>query len=218
MLQPDTLQFLLDLNVNNNKTWFDANRKRFEAAKKDVEQLVGEILIGCANFEPALIDFKAKDCVFRIYRDVRFSKDKTPYKNNMGAWFNKGGKKAAHAGYYLHSEPGNSMLAGGMYMPESEQLRNVRQEIDYNTEEFKNILNNTKFKKTFGELNDYKLKTTPKGYTKDHPEIETLKQTSFVVSRKVTDAELLDKKFASKAVEVFETLHPFNAFLNRVMG
>lgn len=217
MLQPDTLQYLRELNTNNNKAWFDANKKRFEAAKKDVEHLVAELLAGAAKFEPALVDFKSKDCVFRIYRDVRFSKDKTPYKNNMGAWFNKGGKKSPHAGYYLHIEPGNSFLAGGMYMPESEQLKNVRQEIDYNTSEFNAILNNTKFKKTFGNLDDYKLKTTPKGYAKDHPEIETLKQTSFVVSRKVTDEELLDKKFATKAVEVFETLHPLNAFLNRVL-
>ena len=110
MLQPDTLQYLRELNANNNKAWFDANKKRFEAAKKDVEQLVAELLAGSAKFEPALADFKAKDCVFRIYRDVRFSKDKTPYKNNMGAWFNKGGKKSPHAGYYLHIEPGNSFF------------------------------------------------------------------------------------------------------------
>lgn len=102
-------------------------------------------------------------------------------------------------------------------MPESEHLKAVRQEIDYNTEEFKGILGNAKFKKTFGDLDDYKLKTTPKGYTKEHPEIETLKQTSFVVSHKITDKELLDKKFATKAVEVFETLHPLNAFLNRIL-
>lgn len=217
MLQLDTLQYLRELNANNNKTWFDANKKRFETAKKDVEQLVTELLAGCAKFEPALADYKAKDCVFRIYRDVRFAKDKTPYKNNMGAWFNKGGKKAPHAGYYLHIEPGNSFLAGGMYMPESEQLKSVRQEIDYNTEEFNGIIANAKFKKTFGELDDHKLKTTPKGYDKTHPEIETLKQTSFVVSHKISDEELLDKKFVAKAIATFETLHPFNAFLNRVL-
>jgi uncharacterized protein (TIGR02453 family) len=100
-------------------------------------------------------------------------------------------------------------------MPESAILKNVRQEIDYNADEFKGILNNPKFKKTFGGLNDYKLKTTPKGYDKEHPEIELLKHTSFVVSHKVSDAELSDPKFAQKAVEVFQTLHPFNTFLNR---
>lgn len=217
MLSPDTLQFLRELAENNNKPWFDASKKRYEAAKKDVEGLVAELMQGVAKFEPAVADYKAKDAVFRIYRDVRFSKDKTPYKTNMGAWFNKGGKKAAHAGYYLHIEPGNSFVAGGMYMPESAILKNVRQEIDYNTEEFNGILNNAKFKKTFGGLDDYKLKTTPKGYDKEHPEIETLKQTSFVVSRKVTDKELLSKDFAAAAIADFETLYSLNAFLNRVM-
>lgn len=217
MLQPATLQFLKDLTENNNKPWFDANKKRLEAAKKDVEQLVSEILMGSAAFEPAAGTYKAKDCVFRIYRDVRFSKDKTPYKTNMGCWFSKGGKKSPHAGYYLHIEPGKSFLAGGIYMPESAVLKNVRQEIDYNTKEFNAILSNAKFKKTFGGLDDYKLKTTPKGYGKDHPEIDTLKQTSFVVSRQVSDEELLDKNFAAQAVEVFKTLHPLNTFLNRVM-
>ncbi len=215
MLQPDTLQFLRDLTAHNDKPWFEANKPRYETAKKNVEDIVTKILEGCAAFEPALADLKAKQCVFRIYRDVRFSKNKDPYKNNMGAWFNKGGKKAPFAGYYLHIEPGNSFLAGGLYMPESAILKNVRQEIDYNADEFKGILSSPKFKKTFGGLTDHKLKTTPKGYDKEHPEIETLKQTSFVVSKQFTDNELLDAKFAQKAVEVFQTLHPFNTFLNR---
>lgn len=215
MLQKDTLQFLSDLASHNDKPWFEENKKRYEAAKKDIEALVGEVLIGSTAFEPALADLKPKQCVFRIYRDVRFSKNKDPYKTNMGAWFNKGGKKAAFAGYYIHIEPGSSFLAGGLYMPESAILKNVRQEIDYNAEEFKAILNNAKFKKTFGGLADHKLKTTPKGYDKDNPEIELLRHTSFVVSHKVSDEELLKPGFAKKAVEVFETLHPFNVFLNR---
>lgn len=215
MLQPDTLQFLRDLIAHNDRAWFEDNKKRYETAKKNVEEVVAEILIGCTAFEPALADLKAKQCVFRIYRDVRFSKNKDPYKNNMGGWFSKGGKKSPLAGYYLHIQPGESFLAGGLYMPESTILKNVRQEIDYNADEFKGILSGPKFKKTFGSLADHKLKTTPKGYDKENPEIELLRHTSFVVSHKVTDAELLDPKFAQKAVEVFTTLHPFNTFLNR---
>ncbi len=215
MVKPDTLQFLRELTENNNRPWFEDNKKRYEAAKNDVEALVGEVLVGCSVFEPTLAELKAKQCVFRIYRDVRFSKNKDPYKNNMGAWFNKGGKKASFAGYYLHIQPGSSFLAGGLYMPESKILKNIRQEIDYNADEFKAILNNPKFKKVFGGLDDHKLKTTPKGYDKENPEIELLRHTSFVVSHKVSDEELLDTKFAQKAVEVFKTLHPFNTFLNR---
>lgn len=215
MVKPDTLQFLRELTENNNRPWFEDNKKRYEAAKNDVEALVGEVLVGCSVFEPTLAELKAKQCVFRIYRDVRFSKNKDPYKNNMGAWFNKGGKKAPFAGYYLHIQPGSSFLAGGLYMPESKILKNIRQEIDYNADEFKAILNNPKFKKVFGGLDDHKLKTTPKGYDKENPEIELLRHTSFVVSHKVSDEELLDTKFAQKAVEVFKTLHPFNTFLNR---
>ncbi len=215
MLQPDTLQFLRDLEDHNDRPWFEENKKRYEIAKKDVETLVDEVLIGCAAFEPAVADLKAKQCVFRIYRDVRFSKNKAPYKNNMGAWFSKGGKKAPFAGYYLHIQPGASFLAGGLYMPESKILKNIRQEIDYNADEFKAILNAPKFKKAFGGLDEHKLKTTPKGYDKENPEIELLRHTSFVVSHKVSDEEVLAGKFAQKAVEVFETLHPFNTFLNR---
>lgn len=218
MLKQSTLDFLSNLAQNNHRDWFMANKKAYEAAKLDFEKTVQGIIDGVGAFDIDIKPLKAKDCVFRIYRDVRFAKDKSPYKTNFGAGMAKGGKKMSFAGYYFHLEPGRSMLGGGMYMPEAPVLNAIRQEIDYNTEEFKSILNGKKFKDYFGGLEDMKLKTAPKNYAKDHPEIELLKHTSFVVMHGLTDKELTAPDLVEKAVDVFRTLKPMNDFANRVMA
>jgi uncharacterized protein (TIGR02453 family) len=159
---------------------------------------------------------EAKDCVFRINRDIRFSNDKTPYKTNLGASISPGGKKSLSAGYYFHLQPGASFLAGGMWQPPAPQLSAVRQEIDYNTPEFKKIINNKDFKKYFGALSDEdKVKTAPKGYDKTHPEIEILKLKSFIVVHDLKDKEVLSKDFLQHATAVFKALHPLDLFLRR---
>src|SRR5882757_3698731 len=117
MLQKSTLAFLKAIKTNNNKEWFDKNKDKYLAAKEDVESLIGEVIKSFSTFDKSLADLKPKDCVFRIYRDVRFAKDKRPYKTNLGASINAGGKKAEVAGYYIHFEPGQSMIAGGRWMP-----------------------------------------------------------------------------------------------------
>ena len=157
-----------------------------------------------------------KKLTFRIYRDVRFSKDKRPYKTNFGASFSPAGKGMGKPGYYLHIEPGNkSFVAGGLFMPEPENLSKVRQEIDYNSTGFGKILSDKKFKKTFPKgLDDFdKLKTAPKGYPKDHPQLDWLKHKSFIVSHPFTDKEVADKKFIKKVAECCKSLKPLNDFL-----
>lgn len=215
MISKDTLAFLEELKLNNDKDWFDANRKRYQTAKKDVEGFLVKLIASLAEFDSGLIDLKPKECVFRIFRDVRFSKDKRPYKTNMGAYMSRGGRKSPYAGYYLHIEPGNNFLAAGVWMPPGEVLKNIRQEIDYNADEFKAILNKPSFKKVFPTLEGEKLKTAPRDYPKDHPEIEFLKHKSYLVMTPLKDKDLTDKGFIDKATKLYQEAKPLNDFINR---
>lgn len=192
MLQPSTIKFIKDLKKNNNKPWFDTNRKKYEAAK---------------------------DCIFRINRDIRFSKDKSPYKTNMGAYINPGGKKINTPGYYFHCEPGGSFAAGGLYVPEPAVLAKVRQEIDYSFDEWKKIINDKTFKKYFTKVDGIEvLSRPPKGYTVDNPAIEFLKMKSYIVSRPLADTELTDKKLLKEVAKTFDAMKPMIDFLNKGMN
>jgi len=216
MVQPATLSFLEKLSRNNNKTWFDAHRDDYAAAKEDFETLVGGVLEALGGQEPMFKEQKAKDCIFRIFRDVRFGKDKTPYKAHFGAFFSKGGRKFPGAGYYLHIEPGGKSFAGGgLWVPEAPLLKAVRQEIDYNFADFKGIVENKKFKKVFSQINGEQLKKLPQGYTEDNAAIEYLKMKSFTVSHPLSDADVAGKGMAKKTMEVFNEMRPFINFLNR---
>jgi len=207
--------FLKQLKTNNNKDWFDANKDRYLEAKEEYEGFVDQVINGIRKFDKKIGgDITAKKCVFRIYKDVRFSKDKTPYKTNMGASINPGGKKDLTAGYYLHCEPGNSFLAGGVYMPEPEMLQNIRQEIDYNSKPLLKILASASFKKYFKGLDEEgKLKTAPKGYEKDHPLIDILKNRHFIVSHPISDKQMNDPGAVKYITDVFKSMYPFLEFL-----
>jgi len=221
MLQTSTLQFLKQLKKNNNKEWFDANRKQYEAAKADFTALVQNVIDDFCKTDTSLASLSAKNCMFRINRDIRFSKDKSPYKTNFGASINTGGKKSLKAGYYLHIEPGQSFIGGGVYDPFPDVLKKVRQEVDYNFEEFKNIINNKKFKTVYakGLSKDGELSLTrpPKGYDENNPAIEYIKLKSFIAIAPLTDVQLTDKKFASIVIKAFEALHPLIVFLNNAL-
>ena len=218
MLQPATITFLEKLAKNNDKQWFDKHRDDYQLAKEDYELFVSEVLEGLAVAEPVFKEQVAKNCVFRIFRDVRFSKDNTPYKAHFGAFFSKGGRKYPGAGYYFHLEPGGKSFAGGgLWVPEAPLLKAVRQEIDYNFEEFKKIVDDKKFKKVFGSVNGEQLKTLPQGYTIDNPAIEYLKMKSFTVSCNIKDEDIAGKGLAKKVNEVFTTMRPFVDFLNKAV-
>ncbi len=219
MLKAGTITFLRELFDNNNKQWFDKHRDEYQAAKEDYELFIGEVLEGLATSEPGFKEQLAKDCIFRIFRDVRFSKDKTPYKPNFGAFFSKGGRKYPGAGYYFHLEPGGKSFAGGgLWMPEAPLLKAVRQEVDYNFDEFKKIVEDKKFKKLFGMVSGEQLKKVPQGYTDDNPAIEYLKLKSFTVSYNIADEDISGKALVKKALEVFTAMRPFIDFLNRSVG
>ena len=220
MLQPTTIQFLKALKKNNHKEWFDANRKQYEAAKDDFAQLVKAVIDQFGKTDASIAALLPKDCMFRINRDVRFSKDKSPYKTNFGASINRGGKKSVLAGYYFHCEPGGSesFVGGGLWMPEADQLKKIRQEIDYSFADFKAIIANPKFSAVYKDLqqsDDVKLTREPKGYEKDNPAIEYIKLKSFVALQPLTDEELTSKHLVQTITTAFEALQPLVVFLNR---
>jgi uncharacterized protein (TIGR02453 family) len=213
-----SLAFLKDLERNNNRDWFNANKNRYEASKTELAELVSLVLERAPLFEPGLAGQSPKDSIFRIYRDTRFSPNKTPYKNNIGAWLVKGGRKSPLAGYYIHIQPGNSFLAGGIWMPEVAALQLIRQELHFNHEVFRSIVNATKFKRIFKQMDDHQLKTIPKGYEKSDPAIDLLRYKSFVVSLKLEEDQLADVSALSKEiVGVFTAMSPFVQFLNNAL-
>ena len=211
--------FLNELSANNTKEWFDLNRDRYQEIKKQFEKDVELIIEGIAEFDPDVTMCVPKKSIFRLHRDVRFSKNKQPYKTNMGAAIAKDGRKSGHAGYYLHIEPnGQTMVGGGMYCPESAILQKVRQEIDYCGDEFKKIVEDVNFTSTFGSLwRGDRLKTAPKGYPKDHENIEILKNKSFVAMGTISDKDALTTDMVKLVVERSKLIYPLNQFLNRAM-
>ncbi len=217
MIQATTLTFLKALSRHNNRDWFEAHKAQYIEAKADFENFISQVIVQLSKTEPRYKDLEAKRCIFRIYRDVRFSKDKSPYKTHFGAYFNPGTKASELAGLYIHICPGKSFIGGGRYMPDAASLRKIRQEIDYNTDEFKKIINNKKFKKQFSSLEDIKLKTAPRDYPKDHPDIELLKYTSFIVSKPLTDATVTGKQLMKEVTTTFSTMKPLLDFLNRAL-
>jgi uncharacterized protein (TIGR02453 family) len=217
MISKESVQFLVDLSANNNKPWFDLNRKRYEVMKADYIGLAEKILTGMRPHEPGLEFVTPKDCTFRINRDIRFSKDKSPYKTNLGIALHPGGKRMASAAYYLHIERGNSFLGGGLWMPEPAILAKVRKEIHYFFDDLKEILGEKKFKSTYGDLSDAegKLARPPKGYEADNPAIEYLKLKSFTVGRSIADKHIIDPSYVNQVLEDFRTIQPLLAFINR---
>ena len=211
--------FLKAIAKNNNRQWFEKSKPKYLEAKTLFDDFVEALHKELLKFDESLAGLNPRKLAFRIYRDVRFSKDKRPYKVNMGAGLSAHGKMEQEPGYYIHIEPGKSFIAGGFYMPNPENLAKIRQEIDYNTKDFLKILNDKKFKKYFTGLDDFdKLKTAPKGYPKDHPHIDLLKNKRFIVTHYFTDKEVLDKKFVKTAAEVAKAIKPLNDFLLNAIG
>ena len=209
------LDFLKKLKKNNTKEWFDKNKKEYDTLRAEWVLFVEDAIKQIAKFDPEYATVEAKKCIFRINRDVRFSKDKSPYKTNFGASINKGGKNSPTGGYYLHFEPGNCFIAGGMYMPDAEILGKVRQEIDYNLKEFTKIVEHKEFKKYFGTLGGEKLSRPPKGFDIDNPALEFLKHKSFLAFHKVDDKTALGKDYNKYVTSVFKAMKPMCDFLNR---
>ena len=218
IIQKSTLQFLKELVEHNTREWFNEQKSRYEAARKNYSLFLDELLLEVQQFEPAARGQKGKDLLFRIYRDVRFSNDKRPYKDHFGAYIAEGGRKSVYPGYYLHLASDNrSFVAGGLWMPPADQLKAVRQEIDYNLEAFKEIVEAPAFRKKFGDLQGEQLKTTPKGYDKGNPAISYLRHKSWNAIMPLPDAVVLQDDFLQVVVEAMQALKPLNDFLMHPM-
>jgi uncharacterized protein (TIGR02453 family) len=220
MIQQPTLDFLSDLAENNNRDWFMANKSRYDAARENVIEFTSGLIKLMHQIDPALSpDMEGKKCVMRIYRDIRFSKNKTPYKNNFGISLPTNGTKLGGAEYYLHLQPGKSFIAGGYWMPEANHLKAIRQEIDYNGHDLKAIIDAPEFVELFGDFrNQDKLKSLPRDYTADNENIELIKLKSFIVMHNLTDKEIKSPKAADTIAALCSKIYPLNVFLRNAIN
>ncbi len=218
MISKSTLSFLRDLKKNNNKAWFDEHRERYAQERASFIEFTAEMLKRIAVFDPTIADLEPARCIFRINRDVRFSKDKSPYKSHLAFSITRGGKRTPFAGYYLHLEPGSIFAGGGIYAPEPALLKAVRDEIYFCFDEFDQILKEKAFKKQFGGLSELeKLKTSPKGYESGNPALPYLANKHFVVSASISDTVVTEAKFGEQLENLFRIQKPFIDFLNRAI-
>ncbi|RVU01557.1 DUF2461 domain-containing protein [Mucilaginibacter limnophilus] len=220
MITKETLQFLKDIKENNNRDWFMANKQRHDDARANVIDFAAEVVKLLSKVDPKVKeDTDVRKCVLRIYRDIRFSPDKTPYKRNFGISVlqNPGGGRGPE--YYIQIEPGKSFVAGGYWMPESAHVKAIRQEIDYNADELKQIIDAPEFVKLFGNFRDQdKLKTLPRDYSADNENIDLLKLKSYIAVHQLKDDELLKKDSAAKVAEICSKIYPLNVFLNNALS
>ena len=206
-------QFLNDLKNHNNREWMQDNRQLYLESKEEVRDLIQKLINEISQFDSGILGLQPKDCMFRINRDIRFSHNKDPYKNNFGAAITAGGRKTGNPSYYLHIAPEKSFFAGGMYMPSAGRLKKIRQEIDYNASELKAILWGDTFYKTFGDIRGQALKTCPRGYSSDHPDIMLLRLKSFLVKKDLTDRSFHSPHYFSRLISLSEMIYPFNKYL-----
>jgi uncharacterized protein (TIGR02453 family) len=207
------LHFLSNLSLNNERTWFEGHKGAFEKARLTFEKLVDELIRRLSAFEETT-GLTAKDCVMRIYRDIRFSKDKTPYKTWMAALIAPGGRRSGQCGYGLHLGPNNTMAGGGLWEPRPEQLALFRQAIDRDSRAFSDLIEAPEFVRTFGGLRGEKLKGAPRGYAKDHPAAEMLKLKEVYVVRSFPDRAVIADDFVDQLVATFRVMKPFLDYLN----
>lgn len=211
------LRFLEDLSQHNNKAWFDQNRPAYETARDTFERFVSDLIDELKAFDN-LQGVSARDCIFRINRDLRFSKDKTPYKTNLSASIAPGGRKSARLGYYVSIAPqGQSLVAGGLHMPTTQQLTRFRHAIDRDAAAFKEIIQAEDFMEAFGAVQGERLKTAPQGYDRAHPDIELLQLKQATVLHYFTDNEVIGRAFLGQVVSVCRAMKPFVDYLNDIM-
>jgi uncharacterized protein (TIGR02453 family) len=214
-ISKESFKFLKDLAKNNNREWFNENKNLYLEAQEDVLLFLEKLIEDISVFDEEILKISAKKALFRIYRDVRFSLDKSPYKTHFGAGlgFGKGGRTS---GYYLHIEPENSFIAGGVYMPEKDILKKIRTNISENPDEFLKIINDKNFKKTFTELSqEDKLKRIPQGFENENPMVDYLKLKSFVVRYSLKDKDFMQTSSTDKIAEICQKIKPLNDFIER---
>lgn len=217
MIEQSTLDFLTDLKQNNDRQWFNDHKNDYNSALANFTDMVAMLLHNISGFDDNLIGVLPKECLFRIYRDVRFSKDKSPYKTWFSASMNSGGRKGLWPGYYIHIEPGNIYLGGGIWHPSKEALQNIREYIVDHYREFEKIVLGKTFKNHFGKLSGEQLKTAPKGFPKDHPQIKWLRYKDFLASCENNDVDLTSEKIITNFTTDYKAMFPFIQFLHRAI-
>jgi len=217
-IEPFVFDFLTELEQNNNRDWFQQNKNCYDAALENVQDFVTQLIAGISVFDASVSSLSAKDCIFRIYKDVRFSHDKTPYKTHFGTYIAPGGRKGGNAGYYIHIQDNSSFLVGGLWVIDPSILKKVREEIYYAPEELVGILENNTFKSTFGALSEeYNLKKAPKNYPIDFQHIHLLKYRHYCVEKAVSNVEVTAKDFFEKCLQILEVSAPLVKYMNKVV-
>lgn len=218
MIEKSTLKFLQELEQNNNRDWFQANKRSFEAAQDNVTAFAGYLIGEIGKFDPAVSGIDPKRCVFRIYRDIRFSKDKSPYKTNLGAYISPGGRKSMQPGYYIHIQPGQCFIAAGKHMPGASELLKIRTTIANDPKAFKAIVEKRSFVENFGELHGERLSRPPKGFSDDSPVIEYLKLKSYTVAKDYRNNKLITSvEFPKAIVKDLKAVFPLVDYLRRAL-
>lgn len=212
----NVLQFLSELTINNNREWFAENKVRYDRLRLEFEQLGRDLILEISKFDDEIKHVEAKDCVFRIYRDTRFSHDKTPYKTHMGIFIaSAGGRKSQRGGYYLHLDPAGSFMAAGVWCPDANLLKALRQSVYDNIDELNEIRFNPDFAKYFSSFfEDDKLKTVPRGFPKDFADAELLKLKHYMVNYKLDESILGSDDFVARVADILRCAYPLNQFLN----
>ena len=214
----EILEFLKDLEANNNRDWFEKNRQRYEQTRKEFMTFTGMMINEIRKFDDELPLLNPKDCVFRIFREVRFSNDKSPYKTNYGSYMARGGFKAGFAGYYFHLSPEECFQSGGIYMPPPDHLQAIRQEIYYRPEDYLALINDANFKKICTDEYFDSLKTAPKGYPKDWEYIDLLKPRNYAFGHHLRREEITSEDLLTNLIERFKIISPLNRYLNRAIA
>lgn len=210
-----SLEFLKALKDNNNRDWFNANKDWFLKSSEEFKQHTNALIAGINEFDDFVGTLDSKDCIFRIYRDVRFSPNKEPYKTNFGAYMSRGGRKGIYAGYYFHLDAESSFVSGGIYMAAPDIMKQIREDIELYSDEFLAIVNDKKFAKTFSFFENEKLKRVPQGFDKDSPMAEYLKFKHITPYKNMSESDLKSKDLIKNALDVYKTLKPLNDFINR---
>ena len=219
MVAKETLDFLTKLSKNNNREWFQANKKSFEAAQDNITAFAGQLIDGISKFDDAVSDVDPRSCVFRIYRDVRFSKDKSPYKTNLGAYISPGGRKSMQPGYYFHLEPGKSFIAGGKHIPDGPETLKIRNAIANGTDEFLKIVEKKSFRIAFGEMRGDRLQKAPKGFDPEHKAVEYLKLKEFMAFTEFPDDKFVTSpEFPKYLVKTMKEMFPLVSFLRKALS